>query len=813
MRKKPSGHHRIQEHLIQAKQRLADLLIEQKITESTIRSLKKDLAAVSEKEDSTRFSPSGSSTLLTPDKKVQLFQQLFRGRDDVYPKLWINNKTGKKGYSPACTKEWVRGVCEKPRVKCGECTRQAFNPIIHDVIRDHLQGRHTMGIYPMLLDDTCWFIAADFDKQAWQKDVTAFAETCRNYKIPYAIERSRSGNGAHVWIFFTNPVLASSARRMGTFLITETMAMRHQLSMSSYDRLFPNQDTLPKGGFGNLIALPLQFHPRKAGNTIFLDDDLNPLPDQWLFLSRIKRMSETDIEKIANSSNTLEGITDSGITNNSDNSTRPWIKPGSQKLALLSNTEAIPEQIPAVLSQRVYIEIKGLPSPLVNQIKRLAIFQNPEFYKKQSLRLSTALTPRIISCAEIHEEHISLPRGCLEKVEILLQECGSQLDLEDLRNRGKPLDMKFHGELTKTQSKAARAAMKNDIGVIVAPPGFGKTVLGTYLIAKRNRNTLVLVHRQPLLEQWISQISIFLDMDAKSIGRIGGGRRKPTGIIDVAMIQSLTTKGTVDDIVSNYGQVIIDECHHIPAVSFERLLYEVTARYVVGLTATPQRRDGLHPIMHMQIGPVRFKASSQKLIAERGFIHKLMIQETKFSLPDQSSEIPIQTLYGQLAKNEERNDLIVNDVLFAIEEGRSPILLTERKDHLEYLHGRLKNFVRHIVVLKGGRSAKERRKVQEQLEAIPHDEERILLATGRYIGEGFDDARLDTLFLALPVSWKGTLVQYAGRLQRTHPGKKEVRIVDYIDNNVPMLARMFDRRARGYRAMGYKCEDRHSHTE
>ena len=808
MNKDLTDHQTIRDRLMRAEQHLGDLLTEQKKTESTIQSLKKELAAVSGREDSARFSPSVSTTLLSPDEKIQIFRQLFRGRDDVYPKLWTNNKTGKKGYSPACTKEWVRGVCEKPRVKCGECTRQAFESITNNVTRDHLQGRHTMGIYPMLLDDTCWFLAADFDKQDWQKDVTAFAETCRNYKIPYAIERSRSGNGAHVWIFFTSPVLASAARKMGTFLITETMASRHQLSMSSYDRLFPNQDTLPKGGFGNLIALPLQFHPRKAGHTVFLDDELKPLPDQWLFLSRMKQISVADVEMIANNTNTQEGIIDPEITSATENTTKPWIRSSSHKLASMINSEAIPEQIHVVLSQRVFIEIKGLPSPLINQIKRLAIFQNPEFYKKQSLRLSTALTPRIISCAEMHKEHISLPRGCLENIDILLQECGSQLNLEDLRNRGKPLGINFHGQLTKAQKKAVRTAMKHDTGVIVAPPGFGKTVLGTYLIAKRNCNTLVLVHRQPLLEQWISQISIFLDVDAKSIGQIGGGKCKPTGNIDVAMIQSLTTKESVDNIVSNYGQVIIDECHHLPAVSFERLLSEVTARYVVGLTATPQRRDGLHPIMHMQIGPVRFKTSSLKLAAVRGFRHILVTRETTFSLPDQSSDISIQELYSQLAQNEERNNLIVNDVLLAIEEGRSPILLTERKDHLEYLHERLKNFVRHIVVLKGGRSTKERRAVQKQLETIPPDEERVLLATGRYIGEGFDDARLDTLFLALPVSWKGTLIQYAGRLHRSHPGKKEVRIVDYIDNEVPTLARMFDKRTRGYRAMGYKGEDK-----
>jgi hypothetical protein len=634
MSREPIDRQSVRDQLVLAEQHLADLLAEQKKTELTIRSLRRNLAAISEKQDSALFPLAEATSLLTPDEKIQLFRQLFRGREDVYPKLWINNKSGRKGYSPACNREWVRGVCEKPRIKCGDCANQAFDSVTDSVIRDHLQGKHTIGVYPMLPDDTCWFLAADFDKQEWREDVTAFAETCRHFEISYAIEKSRSGNGAHVWIFFSSPVLASSARRMGIFLITETMARRYQLSMSSYDRLFPNQDTLPKGGFGNLIALPLQFHPRKEGNTVFLDDNLSPLPDQWLFLSRIKRFSTADLEKLALDTNTQGGVFDLEVGSSTKNSATPWIRYPSQKLRSVINDEAVPSQIQAVLFQRLFVEIKDLPSPLINQIKRLGIFQNPEFYKKQSLRLSTVLTPRIISCTEMHKEHVSLPRGCVDKVNLLLKQFGSQLELEDLRNGGKPLSTKFHGQLTKTQQQAAKAAMKHDTGVIVAPPGFGKTVLGTYLIAKRNCNTLVLVHRQPLLEQWRSQIGIFLDPAAKGIGQIGGGKRKPTGNIDVAMIQSLTKKDGADDIMANYGQVIIDECHHLPAVSFERLLSEVTARYVVGLTATPQRRDGLHPITHMQIGPVRFKASSKKLIAERGFRHKLVTQETQFSLPD-----------------------------------------------------------------------------------------------------------------------------------------------------------------------------------
>ncbi len=456
------------------------------------------------------------------------------------------------------------------------------------------------------------------------------------------------------------------------------------------------------------------------------------------------------------------------------------------------------------MSQRLYVERAGLPSSLINQIKRLAAFQNPEFYKKQNLRLSTALTPRVISCAEDHEKHISLPRGCLDDVQLLLKEHKSHLKVEDLRHAGDPIDATFFGELTEAQHKAEKSILEHDNGVVVAPPGFGKTVLGTYLIAQRKCNTLILVHRQPLLKQWRSQIGIFLERDAKSIGQLGGGKRKLTGQIDIAMIQSLSRKDSVDDIVAEYGQVIIDECHHLPAVSFERVLSAVKARYVVGLTATPHRRDGHQPIIYMQIGPIRFKLDPRSQLAQHPFDHRLVVRETGFDAPRQTPDITIQEIYSLLVANKKRNEQIINDVLMAMKEGRSPILLTERKEHLELLHNRLKGFVRHIIILRGGRSAKERREVEEQLSSIPDDEERLILATGRYIGEGFDDARLDTLFLALPVSWKGTLVQYAGRLHRLHPGKREVRIVDYVDTKVPMLRRMFEKRRIGYRSMGYR---------
>ncbi len=463
----------------------------------------------------------------------------------------------------------------------------------------------------------------------------------------------------------------------------------------------------------------------------------------------------------------------------------------------------MPARVSAVVAQRLFVAKEGIPSPLLNQIKRLAAFQNPEFYKKQSMRLSTAMTPRVISCAEDLPKHVALPRGCRTDLEELLRAHGVALDIADERVMGTPLDLCFQGQLTAVQEAAARALLAHDTGVFVAPPGVGKTVIGTYLVASRACSTLILVHRKPLLDQWIAQLALFLGLDRKAIGVIAGPKRTPTGRLDVAMIQSLVRKDSVADLVAGYGQVIVDECHHLPAVQFERVLREAKARYVVGLTATPQRRDGHHPITEMQLGPIRFKVNAKSHAAARPFEHRLLIRETAFRPAVLDGKDSIQDLYAALTRDEARNAMILDDVVRALEEGRSPILLTERKDHLEYFASRLAGVTRNLVVLHGGMGAKTDRAVRAHLDGIPAKEERLLLATGRYIGEGFDDARLDTLFLALPVSWKGTLVQYTGRLHRLHPGKREVRIYDYVDRDVPMLLRMFEKRLRGYRAIGY----------
>ena len=794
----------LRQELAREQDRLSMLDGERARTREKIAALRAELDVKSRAATEAQVAPPSS-----PGDKVSLFRSLFRGRTDVFARRWVNERKRTAGYAPACSHEWVRQVCEKPRIKCGECLNQAFIPLDDEVVLDHLRGRHVIGLYPLLEDETCWLLAADFDKASWQEDASAFSRTCERLRVPVAVERSRSGQGAHVWCFFAAPVSAVLARRMGCYLLTETMAERHELSMKSYDRLFPNQDTMPRGGFGNLIALPLQHAARQHGNSVFVDSRWEPHPDQWEFLASLPRMAPAEVESLARQAAERGQVIGVAMPEGEDDGhgATPWLRSPSRRSRRLVHSEPPPACVRAVLGSQLFVEKAGLSSPVLNALKRTAAFQNPEFYKKQAMRLSTALTPRVIACAEDLPQHLALPRGCVEDVRVLLQEIRSDLELRDEREEGRALDVAFRGELTEAQGRAIQALVSHDAGILVAPAGAGKTVVATDLISRRARNTLILVHRTQLVEQWIACLAMFLGIEAKQIGQIGGGRRKPNGDLDVAMIQSLARKGRVDDLVATYGHVVVDECHHIPAVSFERVMREVKARFITGLTATPHRRDGHHPILQLQLGPVRFSIDRRMDGRALPFSHRLLVRETSFTI-EGSQDLGIQEIYRQLAHDHRRNDLILDDIIAAVAEGRSPIVLTERRDHLELLAERLKAFVRHLVVLRGGMRSRERRAAAEQLASIPEAEERLLLATGRFVGEGFDDARLDTLFLTMPVSWKGTLIQYAGRLHRLHPSKEEVRIYDYVDRQVPMLSRMFDKRLRGYQAMGYRREPR-----
>ena len=626
----PSSRNEILRELASDTAALADLERARDKLQARIAALRTELAATGAPTVNVAAptnSASGTASPQTPAEKVKLFLSLFRGRTDVFPIRFVSKKTGRAGYAPACSNKWLPEICLlKSGGKCSDCTNQSFIPVDGQLIVEHLQGRHVMGVYPLLEDETCWFLAVDFDKLSWQEDVTAFSETCRSAHIPVAIERSRSGNGAHAWFFFAAPVSANIARRMGCYLITETMNRRHELSMESYDRLFPNQDTMPRGGFGNLIALPLQHEARQQGNSVFVNEGFRPFADQWAFLASVQRIQPTDVDLVAREATRTGQVVGVRIADTDDEESAPWPRLPAGRIHVKPVAGPLPPEVKAVLAQRLYIEKAGLPPPLLNQLKRIAAFQNPEFYKKQRMRLSTAMTPRVISCADELPGHISLPRGRAPDVAGLLAQHHVALRVDDKRHGGSSLPVAFRGELTAVQKKAARALLQHDTGIFVAPPGIGKTVLGTHLISQRACSALVLVHRKPLLEQWKAQLAMFLDIDEKNIGQIGGGQRKPNGRLDVAMMQSLVRKEGVDDLVGTYGHVIVDECHHVPAFSFERVLSEVKARYLVGLTATPQRRDGRQAITEMQLGPIRYRVDAKSQAARRPFEHKLIVR-------------------------------------------------------------------------------------------------------------------------------------------------------------------------------------------
>ena len=739
-----------------------------------------------------------SEKLSTKDK-ITLFRGLFRGREDVYPVRW-EARTGKFGYSPACYNEWKRPLCVKPRMKCSDCENRELVPVTDESIQDHLTGKHTIGVYALLPDETCWFLAVDFDKSSWKADATAFLKTCEEIGVPAVLERSRSGDGGHIWIFFDSLIQAVLARKLGSAILTYTMERYPQLGLDSYDRFFPSQDTMPKGGFGSLIALPLQRMPRDKGNSVFLDKDFNPYSDQWAFLSGIQKMRKEDVETIVYEAQRNGKIIGVRMSLTEDGNEDPWTLPPSGRKTEKMVEGPLPEKIGIVTGNMVYIEKKGLPPGIINQLIRLAAFQNPEFYKSQAMRLSTYGKPRIISCTEDFDKFIGLPRGCLDEALEFFKSHGIIAEIRDERLPGMPIEADFNGELRPMQKEAVSELLKHDIGVLSAPTAFGKTTMAAYIIAKRKTNTLVLVHRRLLMDQWHERLKTFLNTD--SIGRIGGGRDKKTGLIDIGMIQSLGYKGVVKDLVAEYGQIIVDECHHISAFSFEQVLKQAKAKYVIGLTATPVRKDGHHPIIIMQCGPIRFRVDAKRQARERPFEHIVIPRHTSFRAPETEAD-GIQAVYASMMRDKQRNDLIFDDLLSALEDGCSPLLLTERTEHVDEFAERLKGFAKNVIVLKGGAGKKQRKALAEQMAFIPDEEERVLIATGRYIGEGFDDARLDTLFLAMPISWHGTLQQYAGRLHRLHDNKKLVQIYDYVDINVPMLMRMFNKRLKGYQAIGY----------
>lgn len=769
-----------------------------------------------EKQISRPEQVTGVNTSSTDEEKIALFLSLFRGREDVYARRYYSLKTGKSGYVPACQNEWAPGLCDKKAYRCPDCPHRAFMPLTAQTVRAHLIGRDihcrdVVGVYPMLEGDRTWLLAVDFDEASWQADVSAFRETCAALNMMPAVERSRSGNGAHVWFFFSEPVSASDARRLGSGLLTQTMARRHELKFQSYDRLFPSQDTVPKGGFGNLIALPFQGQAQKDGNTLFVNEQFVPYSDQWAYLDSLPRITPEELEShLLN----LCACGDLGTLLETGEQ-KPW--PEKRKRKDLTSTD-FPLQVRLMVSDLIYVDKAGFSQGALNAIKRLAAFRNPEFYKKQAMRLRVYNTPRIFDCSWENEDFLGIPRGCMDALTELLDTYSAPYTLEDRREAGRAIAVSFTGELRPEQLPAADALLAHDIGVLSATTAFGKTVVGAYLIGRRKVSTLILVHSSALLEQWKRALEQFLSIEeplpeqqkkrgrkkrVEHIGQTGAGKNYRSGIIDIAIMQSLF-EGDEKDVkpfAAEYGMVLCDECHHVAAFTFEKILRAAKAKYVYGLSATPVRQDGHQPIIFMQCGPVRYLVDAKMQAYKRDFEHYVLPRFTRTRVP---AARKIQDIYAGIIKNDMRNRLIVSDAIRLLLEGRTPLILTERKDHAEKLAEALQGKADHIFLLVGSGSQKEKREKLCALRAVSPEESLVIVATGKYVGEGFDEPRLDTILLAMPISWKGTLAQYAGRLHRSYEGKQEVRIYDYVDLHIPMLERMYHKRLKGYSELGYQ---------
>jgi len=763
-------------------QRLAELEYERDI-------LIKEREALTQRQTNRHNNQEITLTSLSVSQKVDIFKRLFKGRSDIYAHRWQNSK-GQNGYSVACSNEWKQGICNKPKIKCNECSNRKYKPLDEQTIYGHLAGKLIVGLYPLLTDNTCHLLAADFDKSDWQEAIKAMSQACLKFNVPHGIEISRSGNGAHLWIFFSEPIHARDARLLGFRLLDKAMEIHPRLSFESYDRLLPNQDLMPEGGFGNLIALPLQYQARQQGNSQFVDINLAPYSDQWLFLSQIKTLPLKRLTEL------LAQLSPQG--QQAIETRPPWEQGTKIAPAKIDNC---PEHITLTLANHIYIALNELPSSLAARLKRLASFSNPVFFKTQALRFSTHGIPRYITCARIEQGYLILPRGCYDEAKVLLEEQCIEILISDKQQFGQKLSsLKFLGALRKEQSKAVKVMTKHDTGVLHAPTAFGKTVTAIGIINKRKVNTLILVHSRQLLDQWQERLKTFLNNG--EIGVIGGGKKKPTGQIDIATYQSLINKkdNTIDPLVQDYGQIIIDECHHISAPRFEMVLNEVRAKYVLGLTATPERQDGHQKIIFMLAGPIRHKVKPDhaERFEQQVIVNQLYHQPSE-QLTNSEKGPHIAEVYRWIAENNERTQKIVDDVIVKISEGKHPLVLTERREHAEIINQLLIANKIETVILRGGMPAKERKTANERL-----SETQVVVATGKYVGEGFDLPRLDTLFLAMPIAWKGSLAQYAGRIHRESDGKDQVTIFDYVDSSLPMLERMFLKREKGYKAMGYE---------
>ncbi len=734
----------------------------------------------------------------SPQTKVRFYLDLFGCRSDVYAVRWENRHDGRSGWAPAIRGHWRKGM---------SAADASYLPLTEDIVDRHLRGKHHIGVYPLADDDTCWWVAADFDKDTAMLDALAYLKAARATDIPAALEVSQSGRGAHVWIFFAAATPAVSARRIATGLLAEAIGLRGRMSLSSYDRLFPSQDTHTGRGVGNLIAAPLAGARRQHGTTVFLDPaTLEPFEDQWAYLSSIARLSPKQVGALANS--------------------LPQPKTGHDvhRLRLPTSSKIVPRPaalVRASFAARIQVRATDLGPAMISTVKHAASIPNPEFFARQRARRSTWDTPRFLrSYDETLDGDLLLPRGLVPLLTTLIESAGSSLHIDDTRSKGTTHTFTCTAELRPEQQQALRAIEPVDASLIVAPPGTGKTVIACAAIAARATSTLVIVDRKALADQWRARIAEYLGMKC---GQIGGGRSKTTGVIDVALLPTLARRANIEELTRGYGFVVVDECHHVASSAFTDVLNQIPAKYWLGLTATPYRRDRLDDLIYHQLGAHTHTIEAPKAghLPSHGTTpapHPVLhVHPTRFAHdPDIDPTQPgaMAKIYRALVADEDRLTQIVTDVTAAHRDGANILVLTTWVNHLTAITDRLTAAgVGEVLVLRGGMAARERQSVTAAIAARRASGSPLLIVgTGPYIGEGFDCPALDTLFLAAPVKFKGRLVQYVGRITRAHPGKTTATVHDYHDALTPVIGRTLHERAPGYTELGFpdprKCLDR-----
>lgn len=836
------------ENISQLQKKLNDLQLENQILKNILDkaglSYHKELSKLRQSGSKEAFDPEQGKRIIHPqaitENMANQFFSMFWGRQDVYAKRSVNKETGKAAYYPQCNNFWTN-VCHKKikdGINCKNCKNRSYKTITKKDILNHLQGNaynasDVIGVYPLLSNGTCRFMVFDFDNHdkdaeekdfansddTWVEEVESMREICVLNGIEPLVERSRSGRGAHVWIFFDKPIAASFVRKFGFALLDKGAEQINLKSFKYYDRMLPAQDSLPEdSAVGNLIALPLQGKALQDGNSAFIDGNWNAYPNQWETLFNKPRLSQGFLEeKIKEWSNIIDDIAANAAESDRE---KPWNR--MQHF----NKNDVEGKLHIILSNGIYVDNTNLKAAMQNRIRRMAAISNPVFYKNQAIGTSNYDTARWIYLGKDHlSGYIQIPRGLQDELWENIKQADIDYEMEDERQQGRKINVDFKGELRPEQDKALKELIKYDNGILHAATAFGKTVVGSAIIAQKKINTLIILESSALIEQWKEALEKFLNINEglptyetktgrvrkrKSlIGTLQGAHDSMTGILDIAMAGSLCKKGKYHKMMNEYGLVLIDECHHSASETIANVLKEVKAKYVYGVTATPKRGDGLEKINYMLIGPIRYSYTTKEKAKEQGIQHLVYPRFTRTVPPRGviTDKMHPNEAYEIIHNNDVRDEQIIEDVKNCVAAGRTPVVLSRYKDHSEKFYERLKNYADHVFLMTGNNSKKEHRKILEQMHQVDKNESLILIATGSLVGEGFDFSRLDTLFMATPVSFRGVVEQYAGRLNRDYAGKENVIIYDYVDNHIPMFNNMYMKRLKAYKQIGYEFGD------